>query len=187
MAPTEEEILSNFLLLPAGLAAIVSLDQFRALFPRPVQDSPRLQSLFRDLQAQRAQRTDQVAANIGDETRGRAAALRREVLRLRREAERDEADGEIELDRALFGDASAARKAKHSLHSILPELQGAVGALEAEIRQLEEEEAELTAELGNTIGSLSDLRYGKLANSQLREEVVDGLGSLQDACRSRKD
>ena len=33
-----------------------------------------------------------------------------------------------------------------------------------------------------TVGGLSDLRYGKFANGQLKDEVIDGLTSLEDAC-----
>lgn len=67
----------------------------------------------------------------------------------------------------------------------MPELDGAAGALEAEIARLEEEEAALTESIRQTVGGLSDLRYGKLANAQLRDEVVDGLASLQEACEGK--
>jgi centromere-localized protein 2 len=68
---------------------------------------------------------------------------------------------------------------------VIPELEGAVGALEAEIKRLEEEETALQESIQQTIGGLSDLRYGKLANSQLRDEIVDGLKSLQETCESK--
>ena len=67
----------------------------------------------------------------------------------------------------------------------MPELDGASGALEAEIKQLEDEEAALLASVKQTIGGLSDLRYGKLANGQLRDEVLGGLTSLQEACKEK--
>lgn len=85
----------------------------------------------------------------------------------------------------LFGHDSGLKSAKHSLNSVIPELEGAVGALEAEIKRLEEEEATLQESIQQTIGGLSDLRYGKLANGKLRDEIVDGLKSLQEACENK--
>ncbi|POR37335.1 Uncharacterized protein TPAR_02463 [Tolypocladium paradoxum] len=184
MAPTESEMLTNYLLQPAPLTAITTFEQFRALFPRPLHASPQLRALFRDLQAQRNAAVDAVAANVAAEVK-RGAVMRREVLRARREAERDDADGEVEMERALFGHESGATRARHSLSSIVPELDGAAGALEAEVEQLEEEEAALLAAVKQAVGALSDLRYGKLANAQLRDEVLDGLASLQEACKGK--
>ncbi|KND94003.1 hypothetical protein TOPH_01225 [Tolypocladium ophioglossoides CBS 100239] len=184
MAPTESDILTHFLLQPAPLTAITTFEQFKALFARPLHASPQLRALFRDLQAQRNAAVDAVAANIVAEAK-RGAVMRREVLRARREAERDEADGEAEMERSLFGDESGARRARHSLSSIVPELDGAAGALEAEIKQLVAEEAALLASVRQTVGGLSDLRYGKLANGQLRDEVLDGLDSLQEASKGK--
>lgn len=85
----------------------------------------------------------------------------------------------------LFGHESGVKRATHSLHSVIPELEGAVGALEAEIKRLEEEEAALQESIQQTVGGLSDLRYGKMANSQLRDQVLEGLKSLQEACESK--
>ena len=74
---------------------------------------------------------------------------------------------------------------KHSLNSIVLELDGATGALELEIEKLQQEEAALLESIQQTIGGLSDLRYGKFANAQLRDEVMDGLTTLQQACEDR--
>lgn len=102
MAPqTEAELLTSFLLTPASLPAIVTFDQFRALFPRAVHDSPLLRSLFRDLQAQRAHVMDTVAASIEMEAQRGGQAIRREVARQRREEVDWEVDGEVEMDRAV--------------------------------------------------------------------------------------
>jgi centromere-localized protein 2 len=100
MAPTEAELLANYLIQPSTLTAITTLDQFKALFPRPLQSSPQVRSLFRDLQAQRADVLDQVAENIADEAK-RSLSMRREVLRAKREAEREDIDAEIEMERAV--------------------------------------------------------------------------------------
>ena len=191
MAPDESEILANYLLRPAPLTAITTFEQFSALFPRPLQASPRLRPLFRDLQAQRNAAVDAVAANLADEA-ARGAAMRREVLRLRRHADRDEPDAEVDMERALFGDdaasasaSAAADGARHTLPSVVPELDAAADALELEIGRLEADEAALVDSLKQTVGRLSDLRYGKLANGRLGEEVMDGLKSLQAACAAK--
>jgi centromere-localized protein 2 len=85
----------------------------------------------------------------------------------------------------LFGQDSGAKADKHTLNSIVPELDGAAGALEAEIEKLREEEAALSESIRQTIGGLSDLRYGKFANGQIKDEVIEGLASLQDTCESK--
>lgn len=100
MPPTESDILSHYLLLPAPLTSITTFDQFRTLFPRQWQYTPQVHSLFRDLQAQRLATVDAVAEGIAVEAR-RGAAMRREVLRQRLDAEREDADAEIELERAV--------------------------------------------------------------------------------------
>jgi centromere-localized protein 2 len=64
-------------------------------------------------------------------------------------------------------------------------MEGAIGGIEAELQLLEEEEASLLASVKQTLGAMSDLRYGRLANSQLPEQVLDGLGNLQEICRTK--
>lgn len=100
MAPTEATILSNYLLLPARLPAIVSLQEFVAFFPRSQQSSPQVRALYRDLQQQRNALVDAVAHNIEGEVR-RGGALRRAVAEARREVELEDQDDEIELERSV--------------------------------------------------------------------------------------
>jgi centromere-localized protein 2 len=69
--------------------------------------------------------------------------------------------------------------------SIIPELDGAVSGLEAEIQRLDEEEAALLESLKQTVGSMSDLRYGRFANGQLRDGVVEGLKEFQETCEGK--
>jgi centromere-localized protein 2 len=85
----------------------------------------------------------------------------------------------------LFGDASGAASAKHTLNSVIPELEGAAGALEAEIERLREEEAALLESVQQTVGALSDLRYGKFANGQISEEIINGLKTVEAACENK--
>lgn len=89
------------------------------------------------------------------------------------------------VPKQLYGTASGVRPEKHTLASIVPELDNAVEELTATVRCLEQEEADLTEAIQQTVGSLSDLRYGRLANGQLREQVLEGLETVQETCQSR--
>ncbi|KAE8452840.1 hypothetical protein EG329_013112 [Mollisiaceae sp. DMI_Dod_QoI] len=185
MAPTEATILSTFLLPPAPLPSIISLKAFTELFPRSQQSSPQVKALYRDLQQQRTRLTDAVAGNIAAEVK-RGNAQRRVVVRARREAEKQDQDDEADVEHALFGPTSNLPVSKpHTLNSILPELSNAAEDLEDEIRRLDEEVESLLVTMQSTIGSLSDLRYGRLANHQLREQVLEGLERLENSCEKR--
>lgn len=37
-----------------------------------------------------------------------------------------------------------------------------------------------------TVGSMSDLRYGRLSNGQLRKQVLEGLQTVQETCELRR-
>jgi centromere-localized protein 2 len=100
MPPTEQTILSTFLLAPAPLPTILPLAQFIALFPRSEQSSPEIQRLYRSLQHRRALLTDDVAQNIEDEVK-RGNAQRRAVARLRRAEERGGIDDEIVIENTV--------------------------------------------------------------------------------------
>ncbi len=67
----------------------------------------------------------------------------------------------------------------------MPELDGAAGALQAEIASLQEQEAELTESISAIVGGLGELRHGAMANPNLREDVLDGLTSLREACNQK--
>lgn len=100
MAPTETQILENYLLRPAGLEAVVTYEWFAERFPPAQRDSPQVRALWQDLVAQRERALGAVRAAVEAEAR-RGVAMRREVLRERRQAEAEELDGEIELERAV--------------------------------------------------------------------------------------
>lgn len=207
MAPTESAILANYLLVPAQLPTIISLKEFTDLFPRAQQSSPQVKKLYRDLQTQRNALIDAVASNIESEAK-RAKALRREVLRAKREAEDHEIDEEIDIERAvglplapssvkflqavriltgsqLYGAASGAPVSKHDINSIIPELASSAEELDASIQALENAEAELLESIKQTVGNMSDLRYGRLSNGQLTEQVLEGLQNVQETCQAR--
>lgn len=64
-------------------------------------------------------------------------------------------------------------------------MEVAVEQLEEEIRLLEAEEAELLRTVNDTIDGMSDLRYGKFSNPKLKDEVLEGLESLQATCKEK--
>ncbi|RYP70912.1 hypothetical protein DL771_005162 [Monosporascus sp. 5C6A] len=185
MAPNEATILSNYLLLPARLPNIVTLQEFTSFFPKSQQSSPQIRTLYRDLQQQRNAIVEGVAENINAQIK-QGKALRRQVIKERREAEQEEQDDEIEIERTLFGPTSnIIRPKSHDLLSILPELEDAANDMEQELQKLEQEEAALLESVKQTVGNMSDLRYGRLANSKLRTEVLDGLQGLRDVCEQK--
>ena len=96
--------------------------------------------------------------------------------------------GDCDVDRQkLFGQSSNLPTSKpHTLTSVLPELESAVEDVENEIRRLDEEAETLLEEMRNTVGGLSDLRYGRLANGQLREQVLEGLERLEKSCEKKR-
>lgn len=67
--PTESQILSSYLLNPASLPTMLSLDQFRNLLPTRFRTHPRTKLLYRDLQFLRSVDIDNVRENIVHEVR----------------------------------------------------------------------------------------------------------------------
>lgn len=185
MAPTEATILRTYLLLPSRLPGIVSLQEFALLFPKSQQASPHIRSLYRDLQQQRNAIADTVSTNIDTEVK-RAKSLRRTIVRIRKEGELEDQDDEIEIERTLFGSTSTTIPPKrHSLQSIIPDLDSAVADMESELQKLEEEESALLDTIKQAAGNMSDLRYGRLSNPSLTGEVIDGLRGIQETCKQK--
>ncbi|KAF2096730.1 hypothetical protein NA57DRAFT_78326 [Rhizodiscina lignyota] len=192
MAPTESTILSNFLLPPAPLPAIISLRKFTELFPASQRCDPQIAILYRELQHQRAMDTDDVKRNITAEVK-RGEVQRREVVRARRRADNVELEGlnrtELQMELELSGpNADGAARREHTLKTILPEMDQACADMEEEIACLEEEAAELTAGIKNTIGDLSDLRYGRFnrtsgLDGDLGKEVLSSFRALEAAAK----
>jgi len=188
LASKEAEQMKQYLLLPARLPDIFTLEQFRAMFPRAARSSPHIKTLYRDLQAQRAALVDSVSASI--DAHAKDGRLLRHRLKLRQDAEATEAAGgddvELEVERAMFGgNAAGLRPRLHTLQTIVPALEGAVRALETEIASLEDEEKQLTDHVQATVSSLSDLRYGKPENAKLGEEVLEALEAFRAACKDK--
>ncbi|KAJ2895540.1 hypothetical protein MKZ38_006390 [Zalerion maritima] len=182
MAPTESDILNQYLLTSASLPSFLTIQELTALFPRSQQSSPQVRTLYRDLQAQRNALIANVEASIENEVK-EGRRQRRIAIKQRREAEAQEIDDEVEIERALFGPLPNDRK--HNLRTIVPELESAAEDAEVEIRHLEEEEARLLETVRQTVGSLSDLRYSRLSNSKLRDEILEGLKNVEKTCQGK--
>ena len=101
MAPTESTLLANFLLPPAPLPTILSLQKFTDLFPKTQRSNPQIRVLYRELQHIRALDTDEVQRNIAQEGK-RGERQRWEVVKARRKADREDMERvdlrEIELE-----------------------------------------------------------------------------------------
>ena len=100
--PTEATILSNFLLPPAPLPAIISFKAFTAIFTRvqQTQSLDQIRALYWDLQRSRGLLTDTVANNIVKEVKS-GTAQRRAVVRSRKLDRREGVDDEVEVEKAV--------------------------------------------------------------------------------------
>lgn len=85
----------------------------------------------------------------------------------------------------LYGDKSGIKSTKHTLQSILPDLEGAAGALEDEIQQLHDDEERLISSIAQTVDSLASLRYGDFSNPRINELVAEELVALQEECAKK--
>lgn len=203
MPPTEAKILSTFLLTPSPLPTIITLKAFTALFPSSPQSSPQIRALYRDLQYQRALVVDTVAHAVAAEVK-RGNTQRRIVARSRARGEKQAQDDEVDIEETvfippppllpsaraianssqLFGSTeNLATYRPHTLYSVVPALEEATALVEDEIQRLDDEAERLLEEIQGTVGGLSDLRYGKLANGKLPEQVLEGLNRLEESCQ----
>ncbi|KGQ07432.1 hypothetical protein BBAD15_g7207 [Beauveria bassiana D1-5] len=170
-SPTEAELLTSFLLDPARLPNILSPEQFRALFPRSARAAPSIRSLYLDLATQRGLAVDAVATAFLAPSFFAGAGGRL-------------FDGRWRGSVAMRWTGRWTGRWKWTA-PILPELDGAAGAVEAEIAKLRQQEADLRETIAQTIADLGDLRTGSLTNQQLPDEVLDGLENLQEICNRK--
>ena len=96
---------------------------------------------------------------------------------------------EMELDTVLFGQPGSVRhKAQyHTLETLLEGMEKAAGVMEMEAEAAEREASVLVEEIRETIGALSDLRYGTFArvsdtNGDIGQEVEKALSRLKEVC-----
>ncbi|CAG8042330.1 unnamed protein product [Penicillium salamii] len=190
MAPTEESILENFLLAPAPLPTVMSLQKFTEMFPKRLRSHPHIRTLYRELQQVREQDMDRVNENIDSEINQgeqQRADLRKATQAPGVEASNAEEQREMDLDVHLFGQAPTAPGDYHSVASLLAEMEAASANIEHEIASIDEEAAIILEKLQTTVGDMSDLRYGKLQGpagtaEDMASQAIQGLQNLEDVC-----
>ncbi|KAJ5504390.1 Kinetochore subunit NKP2 [Penicillium fimorum] len=190
MAPSEEFILSNFLLSPAPLPTVMSLQKFTELFPKRLRSHPHIRTLYRELQQVREQDMDRVNESIDNEIKQgekQRAELRKAILATGVEPSNSEEQREIDMDLHLFGQPPTAPGDYHSVASLLAEMETASANIEHEIAGIDQEAAKILAQLNTTAGDMSDLRYGKLQGpagtaEDVAGEAIKGLQNLEDVC-----
>lgn len=195
MAPTttESNILRTYLLEPASLPTILSYSHFLALFPTQHRENSQIQVLYRDLQFLRTVDMDVVQENIAAECK-KGDRMKLELLRAQQVDGRNHGGtGEYraaDMDMQLFGPAGSLpkRDRRHSVDSLLREMEHICQELETEAQHVESEAGEVLRHMQEIVGGLSDLRYGKFAKTPSMEiggmegEVVVALKSLEDVC-----
>jgi centromere-localized protein 2 len=191
MAPTEESILSNFLLSPAPLPTVMSLQKFTELFPKRLRNHPHIRTLYRELQQVREQDMDRVNENIDNEIKQgdkQRAEMHKATLASGVEASNGDEQREVDMDLHLFGQAqTAAPEDYHSVDSLLAAMEAATTNIEHEISAIDQEAAAILTQLSTTVGDMSDLRYGKLQGpagtaDDMASEAIKGLQNLEDSC-----
>ncbi|KAJ5272191.1 hypothetical protein N7524_005460 [Penicillium chrysogenum] len=190
MPPSEESILSNFLLSPAPLPTVMSLQKFTELFPKRLRAHPHIRTMYRELQQIREQDMDRVNESIDNEIKQgekQRAELRKAITATGVESNSEE-QREIDMDLHLFGQPPTAAPGNyHSVASLLAEMETASSNIEHEIAGIDQEAAKILAHLNTTIGDMSDLRYGKLQGpagtaEDMASEAIKGLQNLEDVC-----
>ncbi|KAJ5476278.1 hypothetical protein N7475_002007 [Penicillium sp. IBT 31633x] len=191
MAPSEESILSSFLLSPAPLPTVISLQKFTELFPKHLRTHPHIRALYRELQQVREQDMDRVNEKIDIEIKQgeqQKAELRKAILARGVEASSSAEQREMDMDIHMFGQTpSAVPGDYHSVASLLAEMEKASASIEHEIAGIDQEAGEILAQINTTVGDMSDLRYGKLQGpagtaEDMASEAIKGLQNLEDAC-----
>lgn len=190
MAPSEESILSNFLLTPAPLPTVLSLQKFTEFFPKRLRNHPHIRTLYRELQQVREQDMDRVNEGIDREIQHgetQKAELRKASLATGVEATNESEQREMDLDLHLFGQNTSNLHDYHSVSSLLEEMEAACANIERENEDLDREATKVIKELTTSIGDMSDLRYGKFPGpaesaSNVAHEAIQGLQNLEDVC-----
>lgn len=192
---TEAQILKSYLLNPASFPTIITLDEFKDLFPANQQSHPQVKLLYRDLQFLRTVDTDLIEENIARECRD-GERQRREMYRAlyqqpqlgRQRQGQLNGEKDVQVDDVLYGQTGSVPKRKkgHTKESLLKEMEDTLRYLEVDALVAKREADKLLGQIRETVGGLSDLRYGKFARSSgaengLEAEVVKSLKSLEDA------
>lgn len=199
IAVTEAQILKSYLLNPASFPTIITLDEFRDLFPANQQSHPEVKLLYRDLQFLRTVDTDLIEENIAKECRD-GERQRREMYRAlhqlphlsKQSPGQLNGDKDVQVDDVLYGQTGSVPKRKkgHTKESLIKEMEETIRYLEVDGLVARREADKLLGQMRDTVGSLSDLRYGKFARisgaeNDVEAEVVKGLKGLEEAINSK--
>ncbi|KAL1958136.1 hypothetical protein VTO42DRAFT_4991 [Malbranchea cinnamomea] len=187
MAPSEESILTRFLVQPSPLPTVISLEKFREFFPKKLRSHPQIRTLYRELQYLRAQDVDLVRQNIDDEIRRgerQKEDLKNAIAQTGVSGRKREDEIETNLDIQLFGQPSNPRpEDMHTLDTLIPDMERACAAMERQIEAIQAESAEVLKRISTIVDELSDLRYGKFDKpNDFADEVVRGLKKLESTC-----
>jgi centromere-localized protein 2 len=194
-AATEAQILKSYLLNPASLPTIITLEEFRELFPANQQSHPEVKLLYQDLQFLRTVDTDLVEENINQECRNGERqrlemyrALQQEQTSNQQIQSRLSGDKDIQVDEVLYGETGSVPKRKkgHTKESLFKEMEETIRYLEVDALVAKREADKLLGQMRQTVGSLSGLKCGKLArssgaNNGIEAEIVKGLRRLEEA------
>lgn len=197
-ASVEREILAEYLLNPASLRTIMPLAEFRELFPPSHQEHPEIAQLYADLQFVRGVDTDLVAQNIDAEVRDGERQRRALWKGLHQKSQsqkpngvNSEADRERLADDTLHGSTGyvSNRKPMHTQQSLLKEMEEVSQYLEIDALVARRDADKVLARLQETVGGLSDLRYGTFGrpgsgSGGTEDEVVKSLKQLEAAVSS---
>jgi len=218
---TESQILQSYLLTPSPLPTILPFASFTSLFPSQHRNNTALKSLYHDLQFTRTLTLDDVHQNITRECR-KAPALRSKLSRQiasergvkrKRSISLDgqpihnhtanpkpdpnnpaDAKVEIALDHLTTGSTlPATLSANHTATSLMSAMATATTDLEDEISALDADISDILKHMTETVGSLSDLRYGKFAKTpgvgdgEMERSVLTGLKELEDVCTGQRE
>ncbi|KAH7075463.1 Cnl2/NKP2 family protein-domain-containing protein [Paraphoma chrysanthemicola] len=191
MSSPEAQLLGDFLLAPAGLRDFVTLRQFVDIFPAAHRTNPAVQDVYRELHRLRERDIELVRHAIADEIK-RSKRLRREYARERRRLDNATVAGldprALTMEEELSG---AGRKQPHTLATVHASVDEACQSLEAQIADIESENARALLEVQDVVGALSDLRHGRFSQpasgEDLGEEVLATLKRLEAACSKPAD
>lgn len=189
MSSPEAAILADFLLAPAALREVLTLQQFADIFPKSLRTNLAIKELYQELQRLRHQDLNAVQKNIAAELSA-SKSLKRQSARARQGYDHVAVAGldPVVLDmEAELSDLSGDRN-PHTLRSIEPSIQEACESVTLQNAGLEEELQNVLARVRDTVGELSDLRYGRFLQHSSGESISDELlvtvRRLQSACSS---
>ncbi|KAH7122210.1 Cnl2/NKP2 family protein-domain-containing protein [Dendryphion nanum] len=194
MSSPEAAILADFLLAPAALREVLTLQQFADIFPKSLRTNLAIKELYQELQRLRHQDLNAVQKNIAAELSA-SKSLKRQSARARQGYDHVAVAGLDPVKPLLYSylyflqlSGLSGDRNPHTLRSIEPSIQEACESVTLQNAGLEEELQNVLARVRDTVGELSDLRYGRFLQHSSGESISDELlvtvRRLQSACSS---